>query len=466
MEWMAVTNPSTGEVIAETPAATADEVNDAIAAAKKAFPGWADTPLPDRIRVLFRYKALIETHFEALALLLSTEMGKVLTESKKELHKTIEAIEGACALAPFLSGNTLMNAADGMDTLSYREPLGVFSGIAPFNFPAMIPMGWLVPYAIATGNTFVLKAASRVPQTAMQLLKLLQDAGLPKGVVNLVTCGKNEAVLFSTHPDIRGVAFVGSTRIGRQVYQTAASHNKRVQALTEAKNHALILRDCVLEKCVADFFKATYSCAGQRCMAMPVAVVEEGIADDFCEKLITRAQRMRVGPATDKLSELGPVVSNQRLKIVLEWIEKGISQGAKLVLDGRSVSVSGFEKGFFVGPTIFDDVTPGMSVGDEEIFGPVTCIKRVSSFEEGLTLMNRNHFGKSSVIYTQSGRLAREFVRRTESGMVGVNVGIPSPHSLFPFCGHKDSFFGDLHTLGRDGAAFFTETKSVTSTWF
>jgi len=464
--YLSVMNPSTGEQIAEAPACTAAEVASAVAAARRAFPGWAATPIPKRIQLMFRFKQLLDAHLDELTVLLATENGKVLDEARGDVLKAIEVTECACATHYLMQGDTCMNVSDGYDTASYRQPLGVFAGIVPFNFPAMIPFGWIVPFCITTGNTLVLKAASLVPQTAMRMLELLQEAGLPAGVVNLVTCGRAEADLLLSHPDVRGVTFIGSTTVGRHIYATAAAHGKRVQALTEAKNHALVLKDCVLERSVKGIVNSTYGCAGQRCMALPVICVEDSIADAFIERLSFHARQLKIGPAYQPGSQLGPLVSATQKKWVTDWIAKGVQEGAKLVLDGRGAQVPGFENGYYVGPTIFDRVQPGMTVGDEEIFGPVTCIKRVRDFEHGLAIMNANRFGNGSCIYTASGRAAREFARRTEAGMVGVNVGIPVPFSIFPFSGHKDSFFGDLHTMGRDGVAFYTETKSVTSVWF
>jgi malonate-semialdehyde dehydrogenase (acetylating)/methylmalonate-semialdehyde dehydrogenase len=463
---MPVMNPSTGQVMAEAPCCTADEVSEAVAASKAAFPAWSDRPIGERIQMMYRFKQILDEHLDELTLLLATEMGKTLKEARGDVLKSIEVVECACSTHYLMSGDTIMNVTRGYDTVSYREPLGVFAGIVPFNFPAMIPFGWLIPFAVTTGNTFVLKAASMVPQTAMRLLELLQQAGVPDGVVNLITCSRKEADLLLSHPDIKGISFVGSTSVGLHIYETAAKNGKRVQALTEAKNHALVLRDCALERSVLGVINSTYGCAGQRCMALPAVAVEEAIADKFVERLKYHAERLKVGPAYHEESQMGPLVSAGQKKWVVDWIEKGVKEGAKLILDGRNIKVKEFENGYYVGPTIFDHVKPGMTVGDEEIFGPVTCIKRVKDFEEGITLMNQSRFANGASIYTQSGRFAREFARRTHGGMVGINVGIPVPFSLFPFSGHKESFFGDLHTLGRDGVAFFTETKCVTSVWF
>jgi len=363
-------------------------------------------------------------------------------------------------------GESLTDTSKGYDTVLYREPVGVFAGIVPFNFPGMIPMGWMTPLCIAAGNTIVIKAASMTPMTAIRLAELLQEAGLPDGVVNLVTCSRNEAELFLTHPDIKGVSFVGSTSVGLHIYSTAAAHGKRVQALCEAKNHGLVLEDAAVERSARGIINSSFGCAGERCMALPVIVAQESIADELVGLLVRFAKELKIGPAYDKSSQLGPVVTEQHRQSILRWIEKGIEEGAQLVLDGRGVKVEGFENGFYLGPTIFDHVTEDMSVGSKEIFGPVLCVKRVKTFEEGLRVMNASEFANGSVIFTQNGYYAREFARRTHGGMVGVNVGIPVPVGIFPFTGHKNSFFGDLHCLGKDGLRFYTETKAVTTRWF
>jgi malonate-semialdehyde dehydrogenase (acetylating)/methylmalonate-semialdehyde dehydrogenase len=465
-KYMPVMNSSTGQQIAETPCCTQAEVDAAVEAAARAFPGWSATPIPQRIQLMFRFKQLIDAHLDELTLLVATENGKVLSEARGDVLKALEVVECACSTHYLMQGDTCMNVSHGYDTVSYREPLGVFVGIAPFNFPAMIPMGWMIPFAITTGNTFVLKAASMVPQTSMRMLELLIEAGLPKGVVNLVTCSRVEADTLLVHPRVKGITFVGSTSVGQHIYRTAAGAGKRVQALTEAKNHALVLQDCVLERTVRGIVNSTFGCAGQRCMALPVVCVQESIADEFVAMLTKFAKELRVGAAWLPESQLGPVTSAGQKDWVEKCIARGVKEGAELLLDGRNVRVPGYEGGYFIGPTIFDHVKPGHFVGDQEVFGPVTSIKRVKDFEEGLAIMNANEFANGSCIYTSSGRYAREFARRTDGGMVGINVGIPVPFGIFPFSGHKRSFFGDLHTLGKDGVAFFTETKSVTSVWF
>lgn len=464
--YRAITDSSTGNIIAEAPLCTTEEVNEAVSAAKKAFPAWSSTPIGKRTEVMFKFKAVLDIHLDELTRLISTELGKNLDEARGDVLKAIEGVELACSTPTLMQGDSLMNVSDGIDTVMYREPIGVFAGIVPYNFPAMIPFGWMLPLCITTGNTFVLKASDPTPLTAMRMLELLYESGLPKGVVNLITCGREESELLVKHPDINGVSFVGSTEVGRHVYTTAAAHGKRVQVLGQAKNHGLVLGDANIELAASRVINATLGCAGQRCMALPVVCVEESIADKFVSLLVKLAKELKVGCAYDPATELGPVVSAEHKKRVEDWIEKGVSEGAELVLDGRNTTVAGFESGFFLGPTIFDHVKPGMTIGQKEIFGPVTCIKRVKDFEEGMAVMNSNEFANGSCIFTQSGYYSREFAKRTHAGMVGINVGIPVPISVFPFSGHKNSFLGDLHTLGKDGVSFYTEVKSVTTKWF
>lgn len=465
--YMPCHNPSTGEVIALAPQCTADEVESAIAAAKAAYPAWSDTPVSKRVQVLFKMKALVDKHLEELTYLLATEQGKKWEEAMGDVLKVNEVVEFACGAPHLMKGESLMNASKGYDTVLYHHPVGVFAGIAPWNFPAMIPHGWMTPICIATGNCMVLKAASFVPQSSMRLMELWQEAGIPDGVINVLTAGRREAEILLKHPDIAGVSFVGSTKVGQHIYGTACAHGKRVQALCEAKNHALVLRDCKVERTARGIINAFCGCAGERCMALPAIVVENAVADELIGYLKRFAAEMKLGPAVEKTTHMGPVVNQGHKEFVLNWIQTGIDEGAELIVDGRNPEVpAGCENGFFVGPTIFDHVTEDMSVGREEVFGPVLCIKRVDSFEEGLTIMNASRFGNGSAIYTQNGYYAREFAKRTDAGMVGINVGIPVPLGIFGFTGHKQSFFGDLHMMGRDGFAFFTETKVVTNTWF
>ncbi len=461
-----VFNPSTGEVIAKSPCCVKEEVEAAIAAAKAAYPAWRDTPVKRRADLMFKLRELIEKNLDELTLMLATEHGKTLSEAAGDVLKAKEMVELACSAPSLLMGESLMDTSSGYDTTLYREPMGVFAGIAPWNFPAMIPMGWMAPLAIVCGNTYVLKPASGTPMTSLRMAELYKEAGFPDGVLNIVPCSRNEAEILLTHPDIQGITFVGSTSVGLHVYSTAAAHGKRVQALCEAKNHALVLKDAPITRTAAGIMNSSFGCAGERCMALPVVVVEEEIADALVAELVRLSKLQKIGPAYDKATELGPVVSASHKQFVSEWIQKGIDEGAKVILDGRNVKVEGFDNGFYVGHTILDHVTSEMSIGQKEVFGPVLCIKRVKGFEEGLNLINENPFANGSVIFTQNGHYAREFAKRSDGGMVGVNVGIPVPMAVFPFSGHKKSFFGDLHCHGKDAFRFFTETKCVTVRWF
>ena len=459
-------NPSTGEVIAKVPCCTVDEVNAAVASAKKAYVSWSATPVIQRVQVLYKLRDLIMENLDELTCLVATENGKTWEEAKGDVLKAKEGTEQAIAAPSLMMGESLMDASKGIDTVLYRESLGVFAGIVPFNFPAMIPMGWMAPICIACGNTIVLKAASYTSQTALRMAELYKEAGLPDGVLNIVTCSRVEAEIMMNHPDIKGITFVGSTSVGLHIYAEAAKNGKRVQALCEAKNHALVLNDAPVERTAAGIINSAFGCAGERCMALPVVVAQEEVADALVDAIVAQAKKLKLGPAYEKDSTLGPVITANHKKSVIDWIEKGVAEGAKVVLDGRDAVVEGYENGFYLAPTILDGITPEMTVGNEEIFGPVLCIKRVKTFEEGVELINKNEFANGAVIFTQNGHYAREFARHIDGGMVGVNVGIPVPVGAFPFSGHKNSFFGDLHCLGKDAYRFFTETKVVTTRWF
>ncbi len=466
-KWIDVSDSSTGEVIAQVPCCTEDEVKEAIAAADAAFQDWSQMSLSKRTQMMFKWRNVLMEHVEELALLCAKELGKNLDEARGDVLKAIEPTELACGLTYISQGSASLQVTTGFDTATYRMPLGVIAGIVPFNFPAMIPWGWMIPLAIATGNTVVLKASSLTPLTSMRILELFYtEGGFPAGVVNLVTCSRNESEIFLTDARIKAITFVGSTEIGKHIYSVAAAHGKRVQAQCEAKNHALVLEDCDLVSTVNAIVNSTYGCAGMRCMALPVVAVQESIADKFVALLKEKAVQLKIGCAYDPATRLGPVVSESHKQFVCDWIQKGVEEGAELVLDGRDCVVSGFENGFFIGPTIFDRVKPGMTIGEREVFGPVTLIKRVKDFDEGLKIMNENPFANGSVIFTQNGYYARQFELLTDGGMVGINVGIPVPSAYFPFSGNKDSFFGDQHVLGLDGVRFYTRAKTVTKHWY
>ena len=445
---------------------TEAEVTEAIESAHRAFGPWASMPIQKRTEVLFTWRPMLLEKMDEIATLVSTELGKNLDEARGEVIKIIEAIDVAVGAPMLMKGESLMNVATGHDTVSYREPLGVFAGIAPFNFPAMIPFGWMLPLCIATGNTFVLKAANPVPLTSHMLLDMLYEAGLPKGVVNMVTAEKEEAEVLLKHPAVRGVSFVGTTPVGKHIYSIAAAHGKRVQAQTQAKNHGLVLKDASLERAARGIINSTFGCAGMRCMALPVCVVENEVADEFVALMkqfaagARRGRRLRPQDGARPGRLRGPPGVGQALD--RQGHRRGRRAGPRRPRPRRPR----LEGGHFVGPTIFDHVTPEMTCGWEEAFGPVLFIKRVADFEEGLALMNHSEFANGSCIFTESGYYSREFARRTHAGMVGINVGIPVPVSFFPFSGHKDSFFGDNHVLGKDGVQFFTETKCVTTRWF
>lgn len=466
-EYSPVTDSSTGKVIAEVPRCTKEEVEAAITSAQTAFESWSKTSLSRRVQYMFKWRNVLEAHIDELTRLCAQEHGKNLNEARGDVLKAIEPTELACSLPLAIQGKGALQVSTNFDCSTYRMPLGVIGGIVPFNFPAMIPWGWMVPLAIACGNTVVLKAATPTPLTAIRMLELFyEEAGFPKGIVNLVTCTHHEADLLLTDPRVKAITFVGTTRVGKEIYATAAAHGKRVQAQTEAKNHALVLRDCDLEATTSAIINSAFGCAGMRCMALPSVCVEEAIADKFVDMMVKKAKALTVGCAYDGKTELGPVVSQAHKDKVCGWIDKGVEEGADLVLDGRNYKVEGYEEGFFVGPTIFDHVTPEMSIGDCEIFGPVLSIKRVKDFDEGIAIMNKNPFANGSSIFTQDGYFARRFELETDGGMVGVNVGIPVPTAYYPFSGNKESFIGDLHVLGDDGFRFYTRAKTITRHWF
>lgn len=467
-EYKLVTNSSTGEIISEVPQCTQQEVEAAIDSAHQAFKSWSNVSLSKRVQYLFTWRNVIHDHLDELAELCAREHGKNLNESRGDILKALEPTELACSLPLALQGSGALQVTTGFDCSTYRMPLGVVAGIVPFNFPAMIPWGWMVPLAVACGNTVVLKAATPTPLTSMRMLELFyEEAGFPAGVVNLVTCNHKASDILLTDPRVKAITFVGTTRVGKEIYARAGAAGKRVQAQTEAKNHALVLEDCDLEATASAIINSAFGCAGERCMALPVACVQESIADDLIALLVEKARKLKLGCAWHPETELGPVVSAEHQARIEKWIQKGVDEGAKLVLDGRNPSVPHeCQNGFFLGATIFDGVTEGMSIGRDEIFGPVLCIKRVKNFDEGIEIMNANPFANGSSIFTQNGYYARRFAMETDGGMVGINVGIPVPSAYYPFSGNKDSFFGDQHVLGIDGFRFYTRAKTVTSHWF
>jgi malonate-semialdehyde dehydrogenase (acetylating)/methylmalonate-semialdehyde dehydrogenase len=457
-----VFDPSTGEVIRRAPFASAAEVGLAVAAARAALPGWRDAPPLRRARVLARFRELLEANRDELARLISQEHGKTIPDAAGSLQRGIEVVEFATGAPHLLKGEQAEDVARGVDSHSVLQPVGVCAGITPFNFPAMVPM-WMFPVAIACGNTFVLKPSEKVPSTALRLARLFHEAGLPEGVLNVVP-GDAEAVgAILDHPDVNAVSFVGSTPIARHVYETAAKSGKRVQALGGAKNHAVVLPDAELESTADALIGAGYGSAGERCMAISVVVAVGEVAEPLVARLREKAAALKVGPGSQAGVEMGPLVTAVHRERIRGIIAAGVAQGATVVLDGRGLTVAG--NGFFLGPTLLDHVTPGMTVYREEIFGPVLVVVRVRTLAEAIELVNQNPYGNGTAIFTDSGKAAQRFEHEIQVGMVGVNVAIPVPMAFFSFGGWKQSLFGDLHVHGMEGVKFYTRTKTVTSRW-
>jgi len=457
-----IPNPATGEIIASLPYSTKEEINEAVAAAKKAFLGWSETSVPERAQVMFRFKALFDRHLDELAALVTQENGKTLDESRGEVKRAIEVIDFACGAPTLMMGHNLDQIAKGIDEELTRFPVGVVAGITPFNFPNMVPL-WMIPVAIVTGNTFVLKPSQLTPLSAVRIAELLQEAGLPEGVFNVVH-GANDAVnQLLTHADVAAISFVGSATVAAYIYATAAASGKRVQALGGAKNHILVMDDAELEPSAQNVISSAFGNAGQRCLAGSVAVGVGKIGDALVRELASDAARLKVGPGTDPQTTLGPVIRGERKAKLIEYIDGAESDGAQLVSDGRRVDRT---EGFFLGPTIFDRVTPNMKIWKEELFGPVLSVMRASDIDEALKLLNSSTYGNMASIFTTSGKNAREFKRWAQAGMLGVNIGVAAPMAFFPFTGWKNSFFGDLHATGQDSVRFYTRHKVVTTRWF
>lgn len=459
-----ITNPATGEVIRQVPLANSADVERAIASAKAAFPGWRDTTPLRRTRILSRFRELLETHRTELAQLASEEHGKTLEDAAGSIQRGIEVVEFAIGAPHLLKGEHAENVGRGVDCHSVLQPVGVCAGITPFNFPAMVPM-WMFPIAIACGNTFVLKPSEKVPSCSLRMAELLKEAGLPDGVFNVVPGDKEAVDTLLTHPDVLAVSFVGSTPIAKYIYETAAHHGKRVQALGGAKNHAIVMPDAELDFTADAIMGAAYGSAGERCMAISTVVAVGDVADVIVAKLQERAEKLVVGPGNKTGVDMGPVISAQHRDKIVGYIDSGVEQGASLITDGRGIKVPGHENGFFVGPTLFDNVTTDMTIYKEEIFGPVLIVLRVNSLDEGINLINSNPYANGTAIFTSSGATARRFENEIEVGMVGINVPVPVPMAFFSFGGWKASLFGDLHMHGMEGVYFYTRTKAITRRW-
>ena len=461
-----VWNPSTGEVIAHTPMCSTEEVNAAVQQALKAFPAWRDATTPDRARVMFRFHSLLERHADEVARIISREHGKTLAESKASVQRGLEMVEFACGLPSLLVGEVLDNLAPQVDSETVRHPLGVVAGITPFNFPTMVPM-WMYPIALVCGNCFILKPSPRVPLSVIRTAELLTEAGLPEGVFSVVHGDKTCVDALLTHPDVRAISFVGSTPVARYIYTTGTAHGKRVQAAGGAKNHLVIMPDADLEPTVRGLQHSVFGCAGERCMAGSLAVPVGDVADRVVARLSEVAGAMRVARTdTGADVDMGPLISREHLDRVRAYVDEAEKDGAKIALDGRNVRVADAPEGFFFGPTIVDHVKPEARIATEEVFGPVLTVTRVNSLEEAIELNHRCEYGNGAVIFTRDGRAAREFKRRCNAGMVGINVGVPAPLAWFPFTGWNASFFGDLHIQAREGMAFYTQQRMTLTRWF
>jgi malonate-semialdehyde dehydrogenase (acetylating)/methylmalonate-semialdehyde dehydrogenase len=460
-----VYNPALGSVIAQAPLSMREELDEAVQAALKAFPAWRDTPSVVRARVMFAFKSKLEAGLEDLARLVTAENGKTLDEARGSVRRGIECVEAACGAPSLLMGMSLENVAPGIDCHAVRQPLGVCAVIAPFNFPAMVPL-WFLPFALVAGNTLVVKPSEQVPLSMRRVFELLGECGLPAGAANLVNGGPAVADAICEHPDIRAVSFVGSTPVARHVYQLASHAGKRVQALGGAKNFVVVMPDADLERAMPAISESFFGCAGQRCLAGAVLLPVGTMHAHVRVQMVEEARALRVGDGSAARVRMGPVISAAHRRRVMDFIEKGVAEGAKLLLDGRGLKVAGRPRGFFIGPSVFDEVRPSMVLAREEIFGPVASICAVKDLDEAVDIIDAHPNANAASIFTSSGKAAREFSRRATASMVGVNIGVAAPMAHFPFGGAKDSFFGDLKVHGRDAFEFYTDKKVTIARWF
>lgn len=459
-----VFNPATGQVVARVHLASAQDVHAAVSAAKEAFPAWAETAPLRRARILFKFKELLDRHHHSLAAAITREHGKVFSDARGEITRGIEVVEFACGIPHLLMGSHSDNIGGGIDNWNLRQPLGVVAGITPFNFPVMVPM-WMYPVALACGNTFVLKPSERDPSPSLMIAELLREAGLPDGVFNVVQGDKVAVDALLSHPDVAAVSFVGSTPIAQYIYTEGAKHGKRVQALGGAKNHLVVMPDADLDQAVDALVGAAYGSAGERCMAISVAVAVGDVADKLVEQLAARAQALQIGDGMDAKSEMGPLVTAAHRDKVESYIDRGVHEGAKLVVDGRQHRIRTQREGFFTGATLFDHVTADMPIYRDEIFGPVLSVVRVPDLAAAVDLINKHEFGNGASCFTADGNTARNFSRRVQAGMVGINVPIPVPMAWHSFGGWKRSLFGDHHAYGEEGVRFYTRYKSIMQRW-
>ena len=459
-----VFNPATGEQTAEVNLASKTDVDLAVQKAKRAFADWSIKPPAQRARVIFKFKELIEKNYDELTKLIVSEHGKVYEDAKGSLTRGLEVVEFACGIPHLLKGEFTENVGTDVDSWSIRQSLGVCAGITPFNFPAMVPM-WMFPISIACGNTFVLKPSEKDPSCSLKLAQLFQEAGLPDGVFNVVNGDKEAVDALLTNKDVVAISFVGSTPIAKYIYENAAKNEKRVQALGGAKNHCVIMPDCDLDQAVNGLMGAAYGSAGERCMAQSVAVAVGKIGNELVSKLIKKVQALKIGSGLDKNSEMGPLVTKEHLERVKGYVDLGVKEGAKLVVDGRNIKLQGYEKGFYIGGCLFDNVEKKMRIYKEEIFGPVLSVVRVKDFETAVNLVNDHEFGNGTSIYTRDGDVGRTFASKIKIGMVGINIPIPVPVSYHSCGGWKRSLFGDQHMHGSEGIRFYTKLKTITSKW-
>ena len=459
-----VTNPATGEFLRHVPFAIAEDVDAAVAAATEAWASWRAAPALRRARTLMRFRELMEAHKKDLARLLSEEHGKTRVDAEGSITRGIEVVEFATGIPHLIKGEFSDSVGSDVDSFSLRQPVGVCAGITPFNFPAMVPM-WMFPIALACGNTFILKPSERDPTLSLRMAELLKEAGVPDGVFNVIHGDKEAVDAILKHPGIRAVSFVGSTPIAKYIYETGTAHGKRVQALGGAKNHAVVLPDANLAFAAEALIGAAYGSAGERCMAVSVVVAVGEAGDPLRDLLAERARRIAVGPGDRPESEMGPVITCAARDRIVGLIDRGVAEGAALIVDGRKPGIAGHDNGFFVGPTLFDRTTPEMAIYREEIFGPVLVIVRSESLEEAIALINANRYANGAALFTRSGYAARHFQQHVEVGMVGINVPIPVPMAFYSFGGWRNSLFGDLHVHGMDGVRFYTRGKAVTTRW-
>jgi malonate-semialdehyde dehydrogenase (acetylating)/methylmalonate-semialdehyde dehydrogenase len=463
-QWRNVVNPATQEVLARVPFATQDEMNAAVAAAKNAFKTWRKTPIGARARIFLKYQQLIRENIKELAALLTAEQGKTLPDAEGDVFRGLEVVEHAANVGTLQMGELANNVATGVDTYTLLQPLGVCAGITPFNFPAMIPL-WMFPMAIATGNTFILKPSEQDPMVTMRLVELALEAGIPAGVLNVIHGGVDAVNLICDHEDIKAVSFVGSTKVGTHVYNRATANGKRAQCMMGAKNHAIVLPDANKQQTLNNLLGAAFGAAGQRCMALPVVILV-GAAQTWLSELLEKTKTLKINGGTEPGTDVGPVVSCAALDRISSLIEKGLAEGATLALDGRNPVVPGYEKGNFVGPTVFTNVTTDMTIYNEEIFGPVLCVVNAANLDEAIEMINSNPNGNGTALFTSSGASARRFQEDIDVGQVGINVPIPVPVPLFSFSGSRASKLGDLGPYGKQVILFYTQTKTVTQRWF